>query len=82
MCDTEFPCDLLLLYSKTDNGACHIKTANLDGETNLKQKCLPNKFPHLNNESELFSLSGVVKCDKPNTQLYHFNGSLFIDQNQ
>lgn len=34
--DNPFPCDLVLLFSKTDDGLCHITTANLDGETNLK----------------------------------------------
>ena len=30
------PCDLVLLYSHTDDGVCQVTTANLDGETNLK----------------------------------------------
>jgi len=34
--DNEFPCDLVLLYAKTDTGTCFIQTSNLDGETNLK----------------------------------------------
>ena len=34
--DQPFPCDLALLYSKTEDGICYITTANLDGETNLK----------------------------------------------
>ena len=34
--DQPFPCDLVLLYSETDNQNCYITTANLDGETNLK----------------------------------------------
>jgi magnesium-transporting ATPase (P-type) len=37
--NTQFPfppCDLVLLYSHTDDGICQITTANLDGETNLK----------------------------------------------
>ena len=32
----EFPCDLVLLTSSEREGQCHIQTANLDGETNLK----------------------------------------------
>ena len=27
--DKHFPCDLILLYSKTETGTCHIKTSNL-----------------------------------------------------
>ena len=36
--DGTFPCDMCLLYSTAQNNAkqCHITTANLDGETNLK----------------------------------------------
>jgi P-type E1-E2 ATPase len=36
--DEQFPCDLLLLHSFTDNNECFITTANLDGESNLKVK--------------------------------------------
>ena len=31
-----FPCDILLLYSDSVDKTCHITTANLDGESNLK----------------------------------------------
>ena len=38
-CDEEFPCDLVVLTSPHEDGQCHITTANLDGETNLKVSC-------------------------------------------
>ena len=38
-CDEEFPCDLVVLSSPHEEGQCHITTANLDGETNLKVRC-------------------------------------------
>lgn len=32
------PADVLLLHSSNIAGICHIETANLDGESNLKQR--------------------------------------------
>lgn len=34
--DESFPCDLLLMHTDTEDKTCHITTANLDGESNLK----------------------------------------------
>ena len=36
--DSPFPCDLVLLYSKTSDGLCYITTANLDGIFQIKSK--------------------------------------------
>jgi len=80
--DKPFPCDLVLLFSDTDNGACYITTANLDGETNLKRRTVPGKLPALNNESELDKLRAVIKADKPNANLYEFNGKIIYKNQQ
>lgn len=36
MNNEEIPCDLVLISSHDSDGKCHVTTANLDGETNLK----------------------------------------------
>jgi phospholipid-translocating ATPase len=75
-----FPCDLVLLHSKTDTGTCHIKTSNLDGETNLKVRQAPNKLPTLNDENDLLNLKGLITYEKPNTNLYQFRGKITINE--
>ena len=43
-CNEIVSVDLLLLHTSDPNGVCHIETANLDGETNLKQRRVVSGF--------------------------------------
>lgn len=78
-CDQSFPCDLILFYSLGENGTCHVTTANLDGETNLKIRTIPKKFPSINQVEDMNSIKGIIKCDKPNEDLYEFKGKIEIN---
>lgn len=73
-----FPCDMLLLYSQSKDGKCFITTANLDGETNLKLRSIPNQLPELETEDSLAKFRSVIKYQKPNLNLYEFNGKYII----
>lgn len=43
-CNEIIPADILLLFSSDPSGICHLETANLDGETNLKQRRVVKGF--------------------------------------
>ena len=79
--DQLVPCDLVLLYANTDNDECHVTTANLDGETNLKVKTVPKDVPPISADdflSDLQQLRGLIQCENPNAHLYEFKGKLII----
>ncbi len=80
--DTGFPCDLLLLHAETVDKNCFITTANLDGESNLKSRSVPEKLTFITNENDLINLRGVIKCDKPNVELYDFKGKIEINKQE
>ncbi len=46
-CNEIIPADMVLLHTSDPNGVCHIETANLDGETNLKQRQVVRDLPQL-----------------------------------
>ena len=78
--DQIIPCDLLLLYSNSVDKSCHIKTANLDGETNLKLRRVPHFLPdNLTNEQELEKFRAAIYCEIPNASLYKFEGNMELN---
>ncbi|KAF6731409.1 putative phospholipid-transporting ATPase VB [Oryzias melastigma] len=66
------PADLLLLHTSDPNNVCHIETANLDGETNLKQRKAISGLCTSSNVFEPESFNWTVVCEKPNNNLNHF----------
>lgn len=77
-----FPCDMLLLNSDADDDVCYITTANLDGETNLKEKSRPKNLVDLDSEEKLSNFKAIILCDHPNTNLYQFKGKLLIEKTE
>ncbi|XP_017279529.1 probable phospholipid-transporting ATPase VB [Kryptolebias marmoratus] len=72
VCNEIVPADLLLLCSSDPNGVCHIETANLDGETNLKQRTVVSGLCTMDRGFEPESFNSIVVCEKPNDNLNHF----------
>ncbi|XP_048348215.1 phospholipid-transporting ATPase VB isoform X2 [Sphaerodactylus townsendi] len=73
-CNEIIPADILLLYSSDQNGICHLETASLDGETNLKQRQVVKGFSNQNAEFDPDLFQNIIVCEKPNNDLNEFKG--------
>lgn len=71
-CNEIVAADLLLMHTSDPNGVCLIETANLDGETNLKQRRALSGISVSDLEFEPESFNSIVVCEKPNNNLNHF----------
>lgn len=73
-CNEIIPADMLLLYSSDPHGVCYIETANLDGETNLKQRQVVRELPQQGSELTPESFHSRIECENPNNDLSRFRG--------
>ncbi|KAM7387696.1 hypothetical protein PAMP_023917 [Pampus punctatissimus] len=78
--DETFPVDLVLLSSDRVDGTCHITTASLDGETNLKTHYSVAETSVCQSVSQLEALQAVVECQQPEADLYRFVGRITVTQ--
>jgi len=74
----ESPCDLAVVYTSNHEGSCCIETANLDGETNLKERRALIQTQELGPETIQSNII-TIKCSSPNAELYKFDSNLYIE---
>jgi magnesium-transporting ATPase (P-type) len=77
------PADLVVLHTSDKDGLAYLETANLDGETNLKvRQALEETTDALHEHSAINSWHAQVKYERPNPELYNFEGALIVNQNE
>ncbi|XP_054646372.1 phospholipid-transporting ATPase VA [Dunckerocampus dactyliophorus] len=81
-CNEILPADVLLLSSSDPDRLCHIETATLDGETNLKQRQVVRSFFDLDCDFDPSKYSSVIECEKPNNDLNRFRGYIIHQSGQ
>ncbi|KAK6121579.1 hypothetical protein DH2020_044674 [Rehmannia glutinosa] len=71
------PCDMVLLSTSDATGVAYVQTTNLDGESNLKTRYAKQETQMRNPQEE--KISGLIKCEKPNRNIYGFQANMDID---
>ncbi|XP_065365447.1 phospholipid-transporting ATPase IF-like [Calliphora vicina] len=77
--DSDVPCDVVLLQTSDGHGKCHVTTANLDGETNLKTLMVPRGLNANTCSIDQLINIGVIECESPKTDLYTFMGKIELN---
>jgi len=71
----QLPADLLLVScSDKSTGIVYLDTVNLDGETNLKVRRVPQQLLDKDTREILFDMRGQITYDQPNELIYSFHG--------
>ncbi|XP_067327762.1 phospholipid-transporting ATPase IG isoform X2 [Anolis sagrei] len=76
--DETFPCDLIFLASNTKDGSCHVTTASLDGESNVKTHYTVQDTANLYTCQAIDCLTATIECEQPQPDLYRFVGRINI----
>ncbi|CAA6654512.1 unnamed protein product [Spirodela intermedia] len=70
------PCDMVLLSTSDPTGVAYVQTINLDGESNLKTRYA--KQETLSKVPEKDPVTGVIRCEQPNRNIYGFHANMDI----
>ncbi|XP_039128740.1 phospholipid-transporting ATPase 1 [Dioscorea cayenensis subsp. rotundata] len=73
------PCDMVLLSTSDPTGVAYLQTINLDGESNLKTRYAKQETLSKTPDNGIPSISGVIRCEKPNRNIYGFQANMEID---
>ncbi|XP_057683873.1 probable phospholipid-transporting ATPase IIB isoform X2 [Corythoichthys intestinalis] len=69
------PADMIFLRTSERNGACYIRTDQLDGETDWKLKVAVGCSQRLPAVGDLFSINAFVYAQKPQLDIHSFEGN-------
>ncbi|KAM3684971.1 hypothetical protein ACB098_11G086500 [Castanea mollissima] len=71
------PCDMVLLSTSDPTGVAYVQTVNLDGESNLKTRFAKHETLFKMPEKE--KVIGLIKCEKPNRNIYGFQANMEVN---
>ena len=76
--DQRVPADMILLKTTEKNGACFIRTDQLDGETDWKLRLAVSATQQLESDEEIFRMNAFVYAEEPRKDIHSFSGYFAI----
>lgn len=73
--NSRIPADMVLLRTTEKNGACFIRTDQLDGETDWKLRLAVSSTQKLPGDSDLHDITAQVFAEKPQKDIHSFVGT-------
>ena len=77
--DQRVPADMVFLRTSERNGACFVRTDQLDGETDWKLRLAVPATQSLDSDDQLFNLDAYVDAEEPRKDIHSFTGRFAID---
>lgn len=72
--DQRVPADMIFLRTSEKNGACFIRTDQLDGETDWKLRLAVTTTQELDDNSDIFELDAALHIEEPRRDIHSFVG--------
>lgn len=72
--DQRVPADMIFLRTSEKNGACFIRTDQLDGETDWKLRLALTTTQELDSNEDIFELNGSIHAEEPRKDIHSFLG--------
>ncbi|XP_074605691.1 putative phospholipid-transporting ATPase IIA isoform X2 [Brevipalpus obovatus] len=78
--DQRVPADMIFLKTSERNGACFIRTDQLDGETDWKLRLAVPATQEFDSIEEIFKCDAVVHTEEPRRDIHSFNGKFTLNE--
>ncbi|KAI7690094.1 putative phospholipid-transporting ATPase IIB [Sarcoptes scabiei] len=79
--DQRVPADMIFLRTSEKNGACFIRTDQLDGETDWKLRLAVTTTQELENNEDIFELDALLHVEEPRKDIHSFVGKFINNSN-
>lgn len=80
--DQRVPADMIFLRTSEKNGACFIRTDQLDGETDWKLRLAITSTQELDSTEDIFELNGSIHAEEPRKDIHSFFGKFVNNQSE